>query len=57
VLLLSGFQGEVTFEIPEAGKHFYCLTDFVSQSNSVFVPENKVSFHAANGMLDHYSYF
>jgi hypothetical protein len=57
VLLLSGFQGEVTFEIPEAGKHFYCLTDFGSQSNSVFVPENKVSFHAANGMLDHYSYF
>jgi hypothetical protein len=56
-LSLSGFQGEATFEIPKAGTHFYCVTDFVSQADSVFVPEDKISLHASNGMLDYYSYF
>jgi hypothetical protein len=56
-LLLSSFQGEATLEIPKAGTHFYCITDFVSQTDSVLVTQNKVPFHASNGMLDYYSHF
>ena len=57
ILKLSGFEGEAAFETPEAGAHFYCVTDFVSQAGSVLAPEDKVPFHASNGMLDYYSHF
>jgi hypothetical protein len=56
-LKLSSFQGEATLEIPKASTHFYCVTDFVSQADSVLVAQNEVPFHASNGMLDYYSYF
>ena len=51
----GSIQRESAFEIPEASAYFYCVTDFVSQAYSVFVPENKIPFHASDGMLDYYS--
>ncbi len=57
VLNLSSIEGEATLKIPKAGTHFYCVTDFVSQPDSVLVPEDKVPLHASDSMLDYYSHF
>jgi hypothetical protein len=51
VWLLSSVQAEATLEIPEAGTYFHGFTDFVPQADSVFVPEDEVSFHASYGVF------